>query len=55
MIIAGRQSLWLQQMRISPNAAATGAEMKEKSYLPQKASGRQGSPAGDALTSTADP
>ena len=33
MIIAGWQSLWLQQIR-SPNAAATDAEIKEKSCLP---------------------
>jgi len=33
-IIAGWQSLWLQQTRTSPNAAATDREMKEKSCLP---------------------
>jgi len=33
-IIAGWQSLWLQQTRTSPNAAATDTEMKEKSCLP---------------------
>ena len=34
MIITGWQSLWLQQMRMSPNAAATDTKMKEKSCLP---------------------
>jgi len=33
-IIVGWQSLQLQQMRTSPNAAAMDAEMKEKSCLP---------------------
>jgi len=28
--IAGWQSLWLQQMRISPKAAAIGAETKKE-------------------------
>jgi len=32
--IAEWQSLWLQQMRTIPNAAAMDAEMKEKSCLP---------------------
>ena len=34
IIIAGWQSLRLQQMRTRPNAAATVTEMKEKSCLP---------------------
>ena len=34
MIIAEWQSVWLQQMRTSPNAAATDTKMKEKSCLP---------------------
>jgi len=54
-IIAGWQSLWLQQMKTNPNAAAIDAEMKEKKLLtfrrPQVGRDLQQ----DALTSTANP
>jgi len=45
-IIAGWQSLWLQQVRTSPNAAVIDTETrgKKKAAYPWKASGRQGSP-----------
>jgi len=54
-IIVGWQSLWLQQMRTSPNAAAIDTEMKEKNLLtfgrPQIGKDLQE----NILTSTANP
>jgi len=54
-MIVGWQSLWLQQMRTSPNAAAMDTEMEEKKLLTLGRSQVCGDLQRDLLTSTISP
>lgn len=54
-IIAGQQSLQLQQMRKSPKETAMDTGTGRKFAYPHKASDKQRSPAKDSFTSIANP